>query len=74
MIVAIKKEQNRVFYTSLFFFLTQCTHLFISVYISLYYVAFYVVMTALFSLAIYVLMYTLSPYTPDYQDRLKSPG
>ncbi|XP_072513789.1 potassium-transporting ATPase subunit beta-like [Salminus brasiliensis] len=44
------------------------------VYISLYYVAFYVVMTALFSLAIYVLMYTLDPYTPDYQDRLKSPG
>ncbi|XP_076838685.1 potassium-transporting ATPase subunit beta-like [Brachyhypopomus gauderio] len=44
------------------------------VYISLYYVAFYVVMTALFSLAIYVLMYTLSPYEPDYQDRLKSPG
>ncbi|MCJ8747830.1 hypothetical protein PDJAM_G00158000 [Pangasius djambal] len=31
-------------------------------------------MTALFSLAIYVLMYTLDPYTPDYQDRLKSPG
>ncbi|XP_026866015.1 potassium-transporting ATPase subunit beta [Electrophorus electricus] len=44
------------------------------VYISLYYVAFYVVMTALFSLAIYVLMYTLSPYEPDYQDRLQSPG
>ncbi|XP_020794724.1 potassium-transporting ATPase subunit beta [Boleophthalmus pectinirostris] len=44
------------------------------VYISLYYVAFYIVMTALFSLAIYVLMYTLSPYAPDYQDRLKSPG
>lgn len=44
------------------------------VYISLYYVAFYVVMTALFSLAIWVLMYTLSPYTPDYQDRLTSPG
>uniref|UniRef100_A0A8D3BIQ8 Sodium/potassium-transporting ATPase subunit beta n=1 Tax=Scophthalmus maximus TaxID=52904 RepID=A0A8D3BIQ8_SCOMX len=44
------------------------------VYISLYYVAFYVVMTGLFSLAIYVLMYTLDPYAPDYQDRLKSPG
>lgn len=44
------------------------------VYISLYYVAFYIVMTALFSLAIWVLMYTLSPYTPDYQDRLESPG
>ncbi|XP_034048620.1 potassium-transporting ATPase subunit beta-like [Thalassophryne amazonica] len=44
------------------------------VYISLYYVAFYVVMTALFSLAIWVLMYTLNPYAPDYQDRLKSPG
>uniref|UniRef100_A0A7N8XR43 Sodium/potassium-transporting ATPase subunit beta n=1 Tax=Mastacembelus armatus TaxID=205130 RepID=A0A7N8XR43_9TELE len=44
------------------------------VYISLYYVAFYVVMTALFSLAIWVLMHTLSPYTPDYQDRLQSPG
>uniref|UniRef100_A0A3B4WI28 Sodium/potassium-transporting ATPase subunit beta n=1 Tax=Seriola lalandi dorsalis TaxID=1841481 RepID=A0A3B4WI28_SERLL len=44
------------------------------VYISLYYVAFYVVMTSLFSLAIYVLMYTLCPYAPDYQDRLKSPG
>ncbi|KAJ8405958.1 hypothetical protein AAFF_G00308460 [Aldrovandia affinis] len=44
------------------------------VYISLYYVAFYVVMTALFILAIYVLMYTLSPYSPDYQDRLTSPG
>uniref|UniRef100_A0A3Q3K0I4 Sodium/potassium-transporting ATPase subunit beta n=1 Tax=Monopterus albus TaxID=43700 RepID=A0A3Q3K0I4_MONAL len=45
-----------------------------TVYISLYYVAFYVVMTALFSLAIWVLMYTLDPYTPDYQDRLSSPG
>ncbi|XP_053177072.1 potassium-transporting ATPase subunit beta-like [Scomber japonicus] len=44
------------------------------VYISLYYVAFYVVMTSLFSLAIWVLMYTLDPYAPDYQDRLKSPG
>ncbi|CAK6965913.1 potassium-transporting ATPase subunit beta-like [Scomber scombrus] len=44
------------------------------VYISLYYVAFYVVMTSLFSLAIWTLMYTLDPYAPDYQDRLKSPG
>lgn len=44
------------------------------VYISLYYVAFYVVMTGLFSLAVWVLMYTLSPYAPDYQDRLTSPG
>lgn len=44
------------------------------VYISLYYVAFYIVMTGLFSLAIYVLMYTISPYAPDYQDRLTSPG
>uniref|UniRef100_A0A3B3ZE38 Sodium/potassium-transporting ATPase subunit beta n=1 Tax=Periophthalmus magnuspinnatus TaxID=409849 RepID=A0A3B3ZE38_9GOBI len=44
------------------------------IYISLYYVAFYVVMTGLFSLAIWVLLYTISPYTPDYQDRLKSPG
>ncbi|XP_042275926.1 potassium-transporting ATPase subunit beta-like isoform X2 [Thunnus maccoyii] len=31
-------------------------------------------MTGLFSLAIWVLMYTLDPYAPDYQDRLKSPG
>ncbi|KAK1875140.1 Potassium-transporting ATPase subunit beta [Dissostichus eleginoides] len=44
------------------------------VYISLYYVAFYAVMTSLFSLAIWTLMYTLDPYTPDYQDRLTSPG
>ncbi|CAI5771968.1 potassium-transporting ATPase subunit beta [Podarcis lilfordi] len=44
------------------------------VWISLYYVAFYVVMTGLFALAIYSLMKTLNPYTPDYQDRLKSPG
>lgn len=44
------------------------------VYISLYYVAFYVVMTSLFALAIYVMMNTLSPYAPDYQDRLTSPG
>ncbi|XP_040019560.1 potassium-transporting ATPase subunit beta [Gasterosteus aculeatus] len=44
------------------------------VYISLYYVAFYVVMTSLFCLAIWTLMYTLDPYAPDYQDRLKSPG
>ncbi|MBN3322699.1 ATP4B ATPase, partial [Atractosteus spatula] len=44
------------------------------VYISLYYVAFYIVMTALFSLAIYVMMSTMNPYTPTYQDRLKSPG
>ncbi|XP_041937007.1 potassium-transporting ATPase subunit beta-like isoform X2 [Alosa sapidissima] len=44
------------------------------VYISLYYVAFYVVMTGLFALSIWVLMYTLDPYAPDYQDRLRSPG
>ncbi|XP_070968854.1 potassium-transporting ATPase subunit beta-like [Oncorhynchus clarkii lewisi] len=44
------------------------------VYISLYYVAFYVIMTGLFCLAIWTLMYTLDPYTPDYQDRLTSPG
>lgn len=44
------------------------------VYISLYYVAFYAVMTGLFCLSIWVLMYTLSPYAPDYQDRLQSPG
>ncbi|KAJ8003414.1 hypothetical protein DPEC_G00148070 [Dallia pectoralis] len=44
------------------------------VYISLYYLAFYVIMTGLFSLSIWTLMYTLDPYTPDYQDRLKSPG
>lgn len=44
------------------------------VYISLYYVTFYVVMTGLFALSIYVLMYTLDPYEPDYQDRLHSPG
>ncbi|KAK9542908.1 hypothetical protein VZT92_000731 [Zoarces viviparus] len=44
------------------------------VYISLYYVAFYVVIAGLFSLAIWTLMYTLDPYAPDYQDRLNSPG
>lgn len=44
------------------------------VWISLYYVAFYVVMIGLFALSIYSLMKTLNPYTPDYQDRLKSPG
>ncbi|XP_060091069.1 potassium-transporting ATPase subunit beta [Heteronotia binoei] len=44
------------------------------VWISLYYVAFYVVVTGLFVLSIYSLMKTLNPYTPDYQDRLKSPG
>ncbi|XP_052356153.1 potassium-transporting ATPase subunit beta-like isoform X2 [Oncorhynchus keta] len=44
------------------------------VYISLYYVAFYVIMTGLFCLAIWTLMYTLDPYTPDYQDRLTSPA
>ncbi|KAK2493828.1 hypothetical protein MC885_014190 [Smutsia gigantea] len=44
------------------------------VWISLYYVGFYVVMTGLFALCIYVLMCTLDPYTPDYQDQLKSPG
>lgn len=45
-----------------------------AVWISLYYVGFYVVMTGLFALCIYVLMSTLDPYTPDYQDQLKSPG
>lgn len=45
-----------------------------TVWISLYYVAFYVVMTGLFALCIYSLMCTLDPYTPDYQDQLKSPG
>ncbi|XP_072617226.1 potassium-transporting ATPase subunit beta isoform X3 [Vulpes vulpes] len=44
------------------------------VWISLYYVAFYVVMTGIFALCIYTLMCTLDPYTPDYQDQLKSPG
>ncbi|XP_069458250.1 potassium-transporting ATPase subunit beta isoform X3 [Ovis canadensis] len=44
------------------------------VWISLYYVAFYVVMTGVFALCIYVLMCTVDPYTPDYQDQLKSPG
>ncbi|XP_006851587.1 PREDICTED: potassium-transporting ATPase subunit beta [Chrysochloris asiatica] len=44
------------------------------VLISLYYVGFYVVMTGLFALSIYTLMWTLDPYTPDYQDQLKSPG
>ncbi|XP_025730348.1 potassium-transporting ATPase subunit beta [Callorhinus ursinus] len=44
------------------------------VWISLYYVAFYVVMTGVFALCIYTLMCTLDPYTPDYQDQLKSPG
>ncbi|XP_026563237.1 potassium-transporting ATPase subunit beta [Pseudonaja textilis] len=44
------------------------------VWISLYYVAFYVVLTGLFTLSIYSLMKTINPYTPDYQDRLKSPG
>ncbi|KAL7983845.1 hypothetical protein Chor_000721 [Crotalus horridus] len=44
------------------------------VWISLYYVAFYVVIIGLFALSIYSLMKTINPYTPDYQDRLKSPG
>ncbi|KAL4838485.1 hypothetical protein H8958_017209 [Nasalis larvatus] len=44
------------------------------VWISLYYVAFYVVMTGLFALCLYVLMQTVDPYTPDYQDQLRSPG
>ncbi|KAF3825634.1 hypothetical protein GH733_006461 [Mirounga leonina] len=44
------------------------------VWISLYYAAFYVVMTGVFALCIYTLMCTLDPYTPDYQDQLKSPG
>lgn len=46
----------------------------LTVWISLYYAAFYVVMTGLFALCIYVLMQTIDPYTPDYQDQLKSPG
>ncbi|NXJ15805.1 ATP4B ATPase, partial [Odontophorus gujanensis] len=44
------------------------------VWISLYYVAFYVVMTGIFALSIYCLMRTVNPYEPDYQDQLKSPG
>lgn len=44
------------------------------VWISLYYLAFYVVMTGLFALSIYSLMRTVNPYEPDYQDQLKSPG
>ncbi|XP_075706412.1 potassium-transporting ATPase subunit beta [Rhinoderma darwinii] len=44
------------------------------VYISLYYVAFYIVMIGLFALSIYSLMKTISPYEPDYQDLLQSPG
>lgn len=48
--------------------------LFPPVWISLYYLAFYVVMTGLFALSIYSLMRTVNPYEPDYQDQLKSPG
>ncbi|NXX61659.1 ATP4B ATPase, partial [Scopus umbretta] len=44
------------------------------VWISLYYLAFYVVMSGLFALSIYSLMRTVNPYEPDYQDQLKSPG
>ncbi|XP_066449001.1 potassium-transporting ATPase subunit beta [Eleutherodactylus coqui] len=44
------------------------------VYISLYYLAFYIVMIGLFALSIYSLMQTLSPYEPDYQDQIQSPG
>ncbi|XP_006159728.1 potassium-transporting ATPase subunit beta [Tupaia chinensis] len=44
------------------------------VWISLYYVGFYVVMTGLFALSLYTLMSTIDPYTPDFQDQLKSPG
>ncbi|XP_069826912.1 potassium-transporting ATPase subunit beta [Dendropsophus ebraccatus] len=44
------------------------------VYISLYYVAFYIVIIGLFALSIYSLMQTLNPYEPDYQDLLQSPG
>ncbi|KAJ1117620.1 hypothetical protein NDU88_005817 [Pleurodeles waltl] len=44
------------------------------VYISLYYVAFYVVIIGLFALSIFSLMKSLNPYVPDYQDRLSSPG
>lgn len=43
-------------------------------WISLYYLAFYVVMSGLFALSIYSLMRTVNPYEPDYQDQLKSPG
>ena len=52
----------------------HCTPPLPAVWISLYYVAFYVVMTAIFALCIYTLMCTIDPYTPDYQDQLKSPG
>lgn len=52
-----------------------CFFLFSStVYISLYYSAFYVLMTSIFLLSIWALMRSLDPYTPDYQDRLQSPG
>ncbi|XP_019381214.1 PREDICTED: potassium-transporting ATPase subunit beta [Gavialis gangeticus] len=44
------------------------------VWIILYYIAFYVVITGLFALSLYSLMRTINPYTPDYQDQLKSPG
>lgn len=47
---------------------------FSTVWISLYYLAFYVVMSGLFALSIYCLMRTINPYEPDYQDQLKSPG
>ncbi|XP_044144201.1 potassium-transporting ATPase subunit beta [Bufo gargarizans] len=44
------------------------------VFISLYYVAFYIIMIGLFALSIYSLMKTLDPYEPDYKDQLQSPG
>ncbi|KAM6225977.1 potassium-transporting ATPase subunit beta-like [Porphyrio hochstetteri] len=44
------------------------------VWISLYYLAFYVVMSGLFALSIYSSMRTVNPYEPVCQDQLKSPG
>ncbi|XP_063809173.1 potassium-transporting ATPase subunit beta isoform X2 [Pseudophryne corroboree] len=44
------------------------------VYISLYYLSFYIIIIGLFALSIYSLMKTISPYVPDYQDQLVSPG
>ncbi|XP_051780048.1 sodium/potassium-transporting ATPase subunit beta-2-like isoform X1 [Erpetoichthys calabaricus] len=42
--------------------------------ILLFYIVFYSFLTGLFSLTMWVMLQTLDPYEPTYQDRLSSPG
>ncbi|XP_007891552.2 protein ATP1B4 [Callorhinchus milii] len=42
--------------------------------ILLFYTIFYIFLAGMFALCLYILLLTISPYTPTYRDRLDNPG